>query len=109
MTKPNTENKTIENIQQSPISSGSDVGSKLLDKKVISEDQLNIALKERERIGNNRSLGVILVDMGFISEGALGEILNESSGLKKFDLKASIVDSKLVKKMKIGKDCCPSS
>ena len=99
MTKPNTENKTIENIQQSPISSGSDVGSKLLDKKVISEDQLNIALKERERIGNNRSLGVILVDMGFISEGALGEILNESSGLKKFDLKASIVDSKLVKKI----------
>ena len=99
MTKPNTENKTIENIQQSPISSGSDVGSKLLDKKVISEDQLNIALKERERIGNNRSLGVILVDMGFISEGALGEILNESSGIKKFDLKASIVDSKLVKKI----------
>ena len=99
MTKPNTENKTIQNTQQSPISSGSDVGSKLLDKKVISEDQLNIALKERERIGNNRSLGVILVDMGFVSEGALGEILNESSGLKKFDLKASIVDSKLVKKI----------
>ena len=99
MTKSNIENKTIQNIQQVPTSSGPDIGSKLLDKKVISEDQLNIALKERERAGNTRSLGVILVDMGFVSEGALGEILNESAGIKKFDLKASIVDSKLVKKI----------
>ena len=99
MTKPIIDNKTIQNVQQAPTSSGADIGSKLLDKKVISEDQLNIALKERERVGNTRSLGVILVDMGFISEGALGEILNESSGIKKFDLKASIVDSKLVKKI----------
>jgi general secretion pathway protein E/type IV pilus assembly protein PilB len=99
MTKPIIDNKTIQNVQQAPISSGADIGSKLLDKKVISEDQLNIALKERERVGNTRSLGVILVDMGFVSEGALGEILNESSGMKKFDLKASIVDSKLVKKI----------
>ena len=97
--KSNIDNKTLQNIPLAPISSGADIGSKLLDKKVISEDQLNIALKERERVGNTRSLGVILVDMGFVSEGALGEILNESSGMKKFDLKASIVDSKLVKKI----------
>ncbi|MBM3590624.1 MAG: type II/IV secretion system protein [Alphaproteobacteria bacterium] len=82
-----------------PNSSGPDIGSKLLEKKVISEDQLNIAIKERERLANAKSLGVILVDMGFVSEGALGEILNESAGIKKFDLKASIVDSKLVKKI----------
>jgi len=99
MTKPIINNKTIQNGQPTPTSSGPDIGSKLLDKKVISEDQLNIALKERERVGNTRSLGVILVDMGFVSEGALGEILNESTGIKKFDLKASIVDSKLVKKI----------
>jgi hypothetical protein len=56
--KSNIDNKTIQNTQQMPISSGADIGSKLLDKKVISEDQLNIALKERERVGNTRSLGV---------------------------------------------------
>ena len=78
---------------------GPDIGSKLLDKKVISEDQLNIAIKERERLGGNKSLGVILVDMGFVSEGALGEILNESVGIKKFDIKSSYVDPKLVKKI----------
>jgi len=78
---------------------GPDIGSKLLDKKVISEDQLNIAIKERERLGGNKSLGVILVDMGFVSEGALGEILNESVGIKKFDIKSSYIDPKLVKKI----------
>ncbi|MFM8186157.1 MAG: GspE/PulE family protein, partial [Alphaproteobacteria bacterium] len=76
-----------------------DIGSKLLEKKVISEDQLNVAIKEREKLGNSKSLGVILVDFGFVSEGALGEILNESAGIKKFDLKSTIVDAKLVKKI----------
>lgn len=99
MTKPAINLKTNNPNLSNPISSGPDIGSKLLEKKVISDDQLNIAIKERERLGNAKSLGVILVDMGFVSEGALGEILNESAGIKKFDLKASIVDSKLVKKI----------
>ena len=97
MTKPVIKNNT-NNISATG-STAPDIGSKLLEKKVISEDQLNIAIKERERLANAKSLGVILVDMGFVSEGALGEILNESAGIKKFDLKASIVDSKLVKKI----------
>jgi general secretion pathway protein E/type IV pilus assembly protein PilB len=76
-----------------------DLGTRLLDKKVISEDQLIIAVKEQERLKDAKTLGAILVDMGFISEGALGEILNESTGIKKFDLKGSIIDAKLVKKV----------
>jgi type IV pilus assembly protein PilB len=76
-----------------------DIGTRLLDKKVISEDQLTIALKEQARLKNAKTLGAILVDMGFVSEGALGEVLNESTGIKKFDIKASIIDSKLVKKV----------
>ena len=76
-----------------------DIGTRLLDKKVISEDQLTIALKEQARLKEAKTLGAILVEMGFVSEGALGEILNESTGIKKFDLKASIIDAKLVKKV----------
>lgn len=79
--------------------SATDIGSKLLEKKVISEDQLQIALKEQERSKGERSLGAILVDMGFISEGALGEVLHQSSGIKKFDFKSVMVDTKLVKKI----------
>ncbi|MBP7710350.1 MAG: type II/IV secretion system protein [Rickettsiales bacterium] len=76
-----------------------DIGTRLLDKKVISEDQLTIALKEQARLKDAKTLGAILVEMGFVSEGALGEILNESTGIKKFDIKASIIDAKLVKKV----------
>ncbi len=79
--------------------SNADIGARLLEKKVISEDQLTIALKEKERIKNAKTVAAILVEMGFVSEGALGEILNESSGIKKFDIKASIIDARLVKKV----------
>ena len=76
-----------------------DIGAKLLDKKVISEDQLATALKEQERCKGAKNIGSILVEMGFVSEGALGEILSESTGVKKFDIKSSIIDSRLVKKI----------
>lgn len=76
-----------------------DIGAKLLDKKVISEDQLHTAIKEQERCKGVKNIGAILVEMGFISEGALGEILSESSGVQKFDIKSSIIDSRLVKKI----------
>ena len=76
-----------------------DVGVKLLEQKVISEDQLGIALKEQDRLKGAKTIGMILVEMGFVSEGALGEILNESSGTKKFDLKSTIIDPKLVKRI----------
>ena len=76
-----------------------DVGVKLLEQKVISEDQLGIALTEQDRLKGAKTIGMILVEMGFVSEGALGEILNESSGTKKFDLKSTIIDPKLVKRI----------
>jgi type IV pilus assembly protein PilB len=76
-----------------------DIGLRLLDEKVISEDQLNVAIKEQIRTKNKKTIGAILVDMGVITEGALGEILNESSGIKKFDIKSSIIDPRLVKKV----------
>lgn len=80
-------------------SSSADVGARLLEKKVISDDQLNVALKEQARTQNKKTIGAILVEMGVITEGALGEILNESSGIKKFDIRSSIIDPRLVKKV----------
>lgn len=80
-------------------SANNDVAARLLEKKVISEDQLIIATKEHERLKGAKTVGAILIDMGFISEGALGEILNESSGIKKFDIKSAIIDVRLVKKI----------
>jgi type II secretory ATPase GspE/PulE/Tfp pilus assembly ATPase PilB-like protein len=81
-----------------PVNSA-DIGAKLLEKKVISEDQLQIALKEQDRLKGAKTLGAILIEMGFISEAALGEIINQSTGVKKFDLKSTIMDVRLVKKI----------
>lgn len=81
------------------MSKTTDITTRLLEQKVISEDQLRVALKEQERSKGNKTIGSILVSMGFISNGALGEILNESTGVKSFDLKSSIIDSRLVKRI----------
>ena len=67
-----------------------DIATRLLEQKVISEDQLRVALKEQERSQGHKTIGSILVSMGFVSNGALGEILNESTGIKDFDIKSSI-------------------
>lgn len=80
-------------------STSTDISAKLLEKKIISDDQLNIALKEQARLQNSKTVSAILIEMGFISESILGEILNESTGVKKFDIKASIIDARLVKKV----------
>lgn len=80
-------------------SSSTNIGARLIEKKVISEDQLEIAIKEQERLKNSKTLGAIMVEMGFISEGALGEILNESTGKKQFNIKSAIINSKLIKKV----------
>ena len=90
---------TKESLSPKHSSNTGDIGVRLLEKKVISEDQLQVAIKEQLRTQNKKTIGAILVEMGAVSEGALGEILNESSGIKKFDIKSSIIDSRLVKKI----------
>ena len=73
------------------------LGEKLITKGLISKDQLEIALKEQKASGSKKMLGAILIDMGFITESSLGEILTESSGVKVFDIKKSVLDPKLIK------------
>jgi type II secretory ATPase GspE/PulE/Tfp pilus assembly ATPase PilB-like protein len=89
----------MNNTSEEELVNSNDIGSKLLDKKVISEDQLQIAIKEQKRTQNQKTIGAILVEMGALTEGTLGEILNESSGIKKFDIKSSIIDPRLARKV----------
>ncbi|MDA7705027.1 GspE/PulE family protein [Rickettsiales bacterium] len=74
-----------------------DIAHKLLKERVISSDQLEIVKKEQIRLKNTKTIGAILVSMGFITEKALGEVLNQTTGVKKFDLKSCIVDPDLTK------------
>lgn len=55
------------------------LGEILLEKGIITEEQLKEALLEQQKTGV--SLGQILIDRGLISPGVLGEILSEQSGI----------------------------
>lgn len=71
------------------------LGEKLVGLGLISDDQLQIALTEQKN--SKKLFGAILVEMGFITESALGEVLAESSGTEKFDAKATMLDSAIVR------------
>ncbi len=73
------------------------LGEKLLGLGLISPDQLRIALTEQKQ--TKKLLGALLVEMGFITESALGEVLAESSGAEKFDPKSTMLDSQVVRRI----------
>lgn len=71
------------------------LGEKLITLGLLSKDQLEIVLTEQK--SSKKLIGAILVDMGFITESALGEILAESYGTQKFDSKSTMLDSTVVR------------
>ena len=73
------------------------LGEKLLALGMISPDQQQVALVEQKN--TKKLFGAILVEMGFITESALGEVLAESSGTAKFDSKATMLDSTVVRRI----------
>lgn len=70
------------------------LGERLIQLGLISSDQLQIALKEQQQ--SKKLLGAILIEMSFITDSALGEVLAESSGAQKFDRGATVLDPNLL-------------
>ena len=68
------------------------IGEQLLDKGLISFDQLEIALTEQKKSG--RLLGEQLVDLGFVSESIMRDVLSQVLGIASVDLETVIPDSK---------------
>ena len=73
------------------------LGEMLVSKGLISDDQMGVALKEQKTSG--KMIGATLVEMGFITESVLGEVLAESSGSATFDPKSAMLDSALVRQL----------
>ncbi len=71
------------------------LGEKLISLGLLSPDQLQIVLTEQKN--SKKLMGSILVEMGFLTESALGEVLAESSGTQKFDAKSTMLDSSVVR------------
>ncbi len=70
------------------------IGERLMDLGLISEDQLKIALQEQRQ--DKKLIGQILVEMNFLTESALGEVLAESAGAQTFDESSTVLDPNLL-------------
>lgn len=66
------------------------IGERLVEQGLISVDQLQVALHEKQKSG--RMLGEILVDLGFITDDMLTGFLAETTGLQQFDPKKTMID-----------------
>ena len=71
------------------------LGERLIAAGLISEDQLQVALKEQSR--HDEPLGRILVKLGLISEGVLRDTLGETLGHDSIDLATAIPDPDALK------------
>src|SRR5487761_2480542 len=70
-------------------------GQLLIEKGVVSEDQLRIALLEQGK--NHLRLGKLMVGMGFLTEGTIRDVLSESMGQDTVDLSRVVVDASAIK------------
>jgi type IV pilus assembly protein PilB len=66
------------------------IGQQLIEKGLISVDQLDIALTEQKK--NGRLLGEILVGLGFVSESIMRDVLSQALGIASVDLGKVVPD-----------------
>ena len=96
---------TPSNVEQQPEQKKSgevNILDELINRKIVSKDQIEVALKEQKNTGNREDIASIMVRMGFISDKTLSEILNANTDAKNIDLKSLIIDQNLVRKIPKG-------
>lgn len=76
-----------------PESLAKDLADSLVEKGLLSSDQVHVAVKEQHLKG--LSFEECIVELGFISEAALAEALALQSGYEKVDLSKTLLDPSL--------------
>ncbi len=71
------------------------LGELLVQSGLITPDQLRIALTEQKQ--NNVPLGRLLVRLGFVTEGAIRDIMARTIGQESIDLTKIVVDAEALK------------
>ncbi|PCJ85217.1 MAG: hypothetical protein COA54_11740 [Thiotrichaceae bacterium] len=66
------------------------LGQQLLEKGLISIDQLDIALTEQKK--NGRLLGEVLVSLGFVSESVMRDAISQVLGIASVELETVVPD-----------------
>lgn len=70
------------------------LGERLLEKRMLSDDQLRIALFEQQ--SSREPLGRVLVRLGFVTEAMIRDLLSESGGVSTVDLTKITVDPEVL-------------
>jgi type II secretory ATPase GspE/PulE/Tfp pilus assembly ATPase PilB-like protein len=71
------------------------LGDELIDKGLVSADQVAIAITEQKKTG--KPLGHTLVDLGFVSESVMRDVLSEAMGRDSIDLSKAVPDPDAIK------------
>ncbi|MEQ1836974.1 MAG: GspE/PulE family protein [Candidatus Nitrotoga sp.] len=71
------------------------LGHLLVNKGVISSDQLRLALQEQQK--NHQPLGRLLVSLGFLTEAIIRDVISENLGQESVDFSAIIIDPAAIK------------
>ncbi len=70
------------------------LGQRFIQSGLLSESQLDLALREQSRIGGY--LGEVLVQLGFVSAEAITEVLARENQVDVYDVRNSVIDSSVL-------------
>ncbi len=76
------------------------IGDLLIEKGILTQDQLDIALTEQKKC--KEQLGKIIVSLGFATEAVVRDVLGEALGHESVDLGKVVVDTEVLQL--VGKD-----
>ncbi|MEQ8313177.1 MAG: ATPase, T2SS/T4P/T4SS family [Gammaproteobacteria bacterium] len=80
-----------EEVQQAPKKR---LGEKLIEKGMITEDQLRIGLHE-QKIRQKR-IGAVLIELGFVTDSIIRDALSENTGYSSVDLNNAVIDAQAI-------------
>ncbi len=67
------------------------LGEVLIDRGVITDDQLRIALYEQKAQG--KRIGAVLIELGFVTDSIIRDALSENTGYSSVDLTNVVIDA----------------
>ncbi len=70
------------------------LGDQLIDRGLVSKDQIEIAITEQKKTG--RPLGQALIELGFVTEAVMRDVLGEALGKASIDLTQAVPDPEAV-------------
>ncbi len=70
------------------------LGEVLMERGVITEDQVKIGLQEQKL--RNKRLGAVLIELGFVTDSIIRDALSENSGHSSIDLSNTVIDANAI-------------